>query len=201
MPFDFIAHVAEGQIQEAMEQGKLDNLPGQGKPLNLLEDASLPAHVRIANRVLGNAGIAPEWLQNRQQVLDDRKATENVLQKAIRENRSRKARLDALLDGATAKQAEAYMAGYAAWHASARRNYLEHLKSVNTTILKYCMTAPSTAEPFTPYNISVEISRFDELAPGPDSSPDAATQPAQDSANNGALRLAARFLYQRLSGE
>lgn len=201
MPFDFVAHVAEGHIQEAIEQGKLDNLPGQGKPLNLVEDATLPSHVRIANRVLGNAGIAPEWIQNRQQVLDERVATENALQKAIRENRSRTARLHALLEDATAKQSEAYMSAYADWHAVARRNYLEQLKSVNTAILKYCMTAPTTAEPFTPYNISTEMSRYDEFVPGPDASPDAALLPVQSAAKNGTLRIAARFLYQRLSGE
>lgn len=42
-----------------MARGELDDLPGTGKPLALDEDALVPAELRMAYRVLKNAGCLP----------------------------------------------------------------------------------------------------------------------------------------------
>ncbi len=51
--------VAENRIQEAIENGAFDNLPGAGKPLDLTEDPLVPAELRAAYRMLKNAGCVP----------------------------------------------------------------------------------------------------------------------------------------------
>lgn len=59
--------IAERRIEEAITRGELDGLPGAGKPLELDDDRLIPAEVRIAYRVLKNAGcVPPEILQRRE---------------------------------------------------------------------------------------------------------------------------------------
>jgi Domain of unknown function (DUF1992). len=54
MSFD---RIVEAIIKEAMERGEFDNLPGQGKPIDLTEYFETPEEVRLANSVLKNAGM------------------------------------------------------------------------------------------------------------------------------------------------
>ncbi len=59
--------VAEERIQEAMRRGEFDNLPGAGRPLDLDEDPLVPAELRVANRILKNAGcVPPELIERRE---------------------------------------------------------------------------------------------------------------------------------------
>lgn len=51
--------IAESRIQEAIDAGAFDNLPGAGKPLDLTEDPLVPAELRAAYRLLRNAGCVP----------------------------------------------------------------------------------------------------------------------------------------------
>ena len=58
---DIWEKLAEERIKQAMEKGEFDNLPGQGKPLTLEDDSRIPPELRLAHKVLKNAGyIAPE---------------------------------------------------------------------------------------------------------------------------------------------
>ena len=56
MPF---SRVAETRIREAIAQGEFENLPGQGKPLNLEDYFSTPEDLRMAFSILKNANCAP----------------------------------------------------------------------------------------------------------------------------------------------
>jgi hypothetical protein len=49
--------IVEALIQEAMDRGEFDNLPGKGKPINLTEYFETPEEVRMANSVLKGAGM------------------------------------------------------------------------------------------------------------------------------------------------
>ena len=55
--------IAERKIAEAAAQGEFDNLPGAGKPLDLEEDPLVPEDMRMANRILRNAGVAPREVE------------------------------------------------------------------------------------------------------------------------------------------
>jgi hypothetical protein len=52
--------IAERVIQEAIARGELDDLPGTGRPLELDDDALVPEELRLAYRILKNAGYVPE---------------------------------------------------------------------------------------------------------------------------------------------
>jgi hypothetical protein len=51
--FDFIA---EQRMAKAVARGEFDNLPGAGRPLLLDDDALVPPELRVAYRMLRNAG-------------------------------------------------------------------------------------------------------------------------------------------------
>lgn len=60
--------LAEEQIQAAIRRGELDDLPGQGKPLALDDDCGVPEELRVAYRVLKNAGCLPPQLTLRNEI-------------------------------------------------------------------------------------------------------------------------------------
>jgi hypothetical protein len=51
--------VAEQRIREAFAEGRFDNLPNAGQPLNLDDYFSAPADLRMAYAVLKNAKCVP----------------------------------------------------------------------------------------------------------------------------------------------
>jgi len=59
----FIERIAEERIREAQEKGEFDDLPGRGRPLDLDDDAGVPEELRMAWRVLKNAGCLPPELE------------------------------------------------------------------------------------------------------------------------------------------
>lgn len=56
LAFDFLA---EQKIAEAVSRGEFDDLPGAGRPLELDDDALVPEELRLAYRILKNAGFVP----------------------------------------------------------------------------------------------------------------------------------------------
>ncbi len=54
--------LVEQRIAAAAARGEFDDLPGAGAPLSLDDDALVPEEVRVANRILKNAGfVPPQW--------------------------------------------------------------------------------------------------------------------------------------------
>jgi hypothetical protein len=51
--------LVEQRINEAAARGDFRNLPGAGKPLEFDDDVLVPEEVRVANRILKNAGFVP----------------------------------------------------------------------------------------------------------------------------------------------
>ncbi len=60
--------IAEERIREAIERGELDDLPGKGKPQQLEDDSRLPEELRLAYKVLKNAGYTPPELDVRKEI-------------------------------------------------------------------------------------------------------------------------------------
>ncbi len=60
--------IAEKRIKEAMQQGQFDNLPGKGKPLVFEDDSMIPEDLRMAYKILKNAGFIPPELQTEKEI-------------------------------------------------------------------------------------------------------------------------------------
>ena len=90
---NLLDQIAETRIQEAIEQGELRDLPGEGKPLRLDDDTAIPEELRVAYRILKNAGFLPPELQLRKEARE----AEQLLQQLPEGERSRaRARLELL---------------------------------------------------------------------------------------------------------
>lgn len=76
MSFD---RIVEALIQEAMERGEFDNLPGKGKPIDLTEYFETPEEVRIAHSVLKNAGMTAREVDLLKEIAELKQVLEAVL--------------------------------------------------------------------------------------------------------------------------
>jgi hypothetical protein len=67
LSFDILC---EQRIVEAIRQGEFDDLPGAGQPLDLSEDPMVPEDMRMANRIMKNAGFTPPAIGLRREVAE-----------------------------------------------------------------------------------------------------------------------------------
>ncbi len=77
MNMDIFAKKAEERILKALEKGELDNLPGRGKPLDLTDDSHIPSDMRIAYKILKNAGYAPPEVELQKEIANTRELLKN----------------------------------------------------------------------------------------------------------------------------
>ena len=66
---DAFALIAERRIIEAQRQGAFDDLPGRGKPLTTEDFSAVPEELRMAYKLLKNAGYLPPELQLQQEIV------------------------------------------------------------------------------------------------------------------------------------
>jgi hypothetical protein len=60
--------IVEQRIAAARDQGAFDDLPGAGKPLELDDERLVPEELRVAHRILRNAGFVPPEIDARNEV-------------------------------------------------------------------------------------------------------------------------------------
>ena len=61
--------LVEARIRHANERGELTGLPGQGSPLCLDDDTGVAPELRLAYRILKNAGFVPEEIELRREIM------------------------------------------------------------------------------------------------------------------------------------
>ena len=71
----------EEHIRRAMEQGKFDDLPGTGKPLNLDENPLENPDWRLAHHLLRSGGFTLPWIETYREI---EKELDNVCQSLAR---------------------------------------------------------------------------------------------------------------------
>ena len=67
---NFLDRIVEQKIAEAIARGELSRLPGEGAPLNLDDDSLIPEDLRMAYRILRNAGFVPPEVAVMQEITD-----------------------------------------------------------------------------------------------------------------------------------
>ena len=63
-----IDKIAEEKIRQALERGELQNLPGEGRPIELDDDSHVPPELRAGYRILKNAGFIPPEMALRKEI-------------------------------------------------------------------------------------------------------------------------------------
>jgi hypothetical protein len=91
--------LVEQRIEAAIAAGELDNLPGAGRPLVLDDDELIPEELRVAHRILKNAGFVPPGLETRREVASVQALLHHVTDEGARKRALvRLALLEAKLD-------------------------------------------------------------------------------------------------------
>lgn len=65
-----LQHLVEQRIAQAAAEGAFDNLPGQGQPLDLDDAPLVPEALRVAHRILKNAGYLPPEIADRREIAE-----------------------------------------------------------------------------------------------------------------------------------
>ena len=80
--------LVDQKIREAMEQGEFDDLAGSGEPIDTSVNPFEDPEMRLAHRMLRNAGFAPSWIEERKNIDAELEIARNQLARAwtIREN-------------------------------------------------------------------------------------------------------------------
>lgn len=60
--FPGLAALVERRLEEAAARGELSGLPGEGRPLEFDDDAMVAPELRVAYRIVRNAGVLPPEL-------------------------------------------------------------------------------------------------------------------------------------------
>ena len=63
-----LAELAEKAIREAQERGEFEALDGQGRPLREADDPFMPETLRMAYKMLKNAGYVPREIQEQREI-------------------------------------------------------------------------------------------------------------------------------------
>lgn len=63
------ANLVTKRIEEAMRRGEFDNLAGNGKPMRLEKNPFVPEGQEMANAILKNNNITPNWIAERNEML------------------------------------------------------------------------------------------------------------------------------------
>ncbi|MFC3885394.1 DnaJ family domain-containing protein [Bacillus songklensis] len=67
---DIFFSMAEEKIKKAVQDGEFDQLPGKGKPLEFENLSHVPPELRASYKILKNAGILPEEMQLKKDMID-----------------------------------------------------------------------------------------------------------------------------------
>lgn len=87
---DIFVTLAEGKIREALLNGEFDNLPNKGKPLNLDDMAHIPEELRAGYTILKNAGVLPEEMELKKEIVSLQKLIDSCHEEQERGSLQRK---------------------------------------------------------------------------------------------------------------
>jgi hypothetical protein len=100
---DFLHRIAEDRIRAAQDEGVFDNLPGKGKPLILDDDSAVPEDMRLAFKILKNAGCLPVEMEMRKEIYNIRQLLNTAIDERTRKQLRRELNF-LLLRDAVARQ-------------------------------------------------------------------------------------------------
>jgi DnaJ family protein C protein 28 len=137
----------EEKIRKAMREGKFDNLPGAGKPLNLDDNPHEDPQWRLAHHLLRSNGFTLPWIEARREIEGALDTHRTNLQRAW------SWRERALAEG----QPEHFVADR--WQA-ALSDFRESITRVNQWIFEHNLSTPSTRFHIRKIDVGREVARI-----------------------------------------
>jgi len=81
--------IAENRIRAAQDEGLFSNLPGEGKPLRLDDDRSVPDDLRLTFKILKNAGCLPIEMELNREIYNLRQLLKAAIDETARKEMRR----------------------------------------------------------------------------------------------------------------
>jgi DnaJ family protein C protein 28 len=150
----------EERIQEAMERGEFDNLPGKGRPL-CLERNPFAGDWELAYHVMKNAGYAPEWIERDREVRQELADLRAMLANHLAWHR------EAMTELARARDPLARRAEIARAREQVIARYRERAAALNKKIDVLNLMVPTPRLQRPRVRIEEEIRRFERELDGP----------------------------------
>lgn len=148
----------EKQIREAMERGEFDNLPGRGKPLDLSEDPFTPIEWQLAFKILKDAGVAPDWIEQDKEIRLEQVALEAMLKQQARWQRERAAKAKTLAPDKMIAELE----NLARARKETVTRYRQRAAALNKLIDAFNLKAPNGRLHHARVQIEQEIKKFQD---------------------------------------
>ena len=183
MPFN-VEGISERNIQEAIDDGLFDNLPGKGKPLDLSD--TMPIHLRI----LKNAEALPDWIQTHKDQEAAQAEMNRIWQRLERDYPRRLAWAQSRVKAKS--KADEARREFDRWLKEARDAFIRTMRQANDEILMLNMKAPSCYRSPLPIRMREETARFDAAFPGIELYSESSDSLGPEES---ALRNSARKLY------
>ncbi len=147
--------IVDKQIQQAIEEGRMSNLPGEGKPLVFEDDSNTPHELRLAFKMLRDNGFAPDWVMMGQELDSKRKNLLEKIKKGVRAYQG--ALADAERDAQEGKQRQ--LRAQSAWEL-VRKNLQEASQTFNKEIITYNLKIPQGITHKPQINLEQEIKQL-----------------------------------------
>lgn len=144
----------EDHIHQAMQQGKFDNLPGKGRPLNLDDNPLVDPEWRMAHHLLQSSGFTLPWIEKRQEIDASLENARQELRRAW-EWRSR-----AVQGSVSPSQADHITVDYPPaereWQRALER-FQAQLAEINKKLFSYNLEVPSSQFQRLPVSLEREV--------------------------------------------
>ncbi len=75
---EIIGKIADERIRRAIEEGAFNNLRGEGKPLVFEDETWVPEDLRLAYRIMKNAGCLPPEIETHKEVMNLRELVDTL---------------------------------------------------------------------------------------------------------------------------
>ena len=148
--------LVESKIRAAQEEGKFDNLRGQGQPLKLDENPFEDPAWEMANDLLQQGGFLPDWLEQGKVL---REQLEQA-RAALRRSRRWQAESLAALGGRKDLEAQQQRNYIAEEWARAQERFRAGIANINKEILTYNLKAPLARFEQRRINVEDELERL-----------------------------------------
>jgi DnaJ homolog subfamily C member 28 len=150
----WMSHI-DKQIQKAIEEGQMSNLPGEGKPLVFEDDPHTPQELRLAFKVLKDNGFAPDWMMLGKELDSKRERLLTAIKKGVR------AYQGALGDAArdTNQGEQRRQRAQSTWE-SVQKTLWEATQAFNKEIITYNLKVPQGITHKPQLNLEQEIKQL-----------------------------------------
>ena len=161
--FSKLDRISERRIQEAMEAGEFDNLPGMGKPLQHDDNPFVPEDMRVAFKALQNSNFAPDWMLLAQEIDADlaqmRESADRhfaILRRRLHETASNPYAIRRLREEVVQLKKA---------HTRAATQHRSRLDSINRKISTFNQMVPIASLYRVPLSITHEMDKFEDRVP------------------------------------